>query len=78
MTPEEIEAIDDEICEIMIHHGPDRHVDGHDILTGYAVKLLSAERERCAVIAEDHECEECRDYTRGCSGEIAARIRRGE
>ena len=40
MTKEEI---DDIVCEIMINDGPDRHVDGHEIITDFIMALLSGE-----------------------------------
>lgn len=64
MKQEEIDAIDDEICRIMIEHGPDRHVDGHDRLTEFVVSLLDGPRKSvgdqiCDGINawEDHEDE---------------------
>ena len=32
--------IDDVVCEIMYHDGPDRHIDGHEILTDFICALL--------------------------------------
>ena len=40
----EEEEIDDEVCAIMQDHGPDGHVDGHDLLTAMCVRRLSEER----------------------------------
>ena len=37
MTEEEI---DDVVCEIMYNAGPDRHVDGHEIITDFIIALL--------------------------------------
>ena len=34
------EQIDDVICEVMRRDGPDRHIDGHDVLTDFVVALL--------------------------------------
>jgi len=34
------EEIDDAIFEIMREHGPDGHVDGHEIITKYICVLL--------------------------------------
>ena len=31
----EEERIDDIVCEILYHDGPDRHVDGHEVLTDF-------------------------------------------
>lgn len=36
MTRNEIDEI---ICTIMRHDGPDRHVDGHDIITDFVLAL---------------------------------------
>ena len=36
MTREEIDAI---ICNIMIKDGPDRHVDGHDVITDFIMSI---------------------------------------
>jgi hypothetical protein len=35
----ERDEIDDVICQIMIIDGPDRHVDGHDVITDFIVAL---------------------------------------
>lgn len=35
------EAIDNTICEIMHHDGPDRHIDGHEKITEFVMALLS-------------------------------------
>lgn len=36
MTREEIDNV---ICQIMIKDGPDRHVDGHDVITDFIIAL---------------------------------------
>ena len=36
MTKEEIDNI---VCQIMMIDGPDRHVDGHDVITDFIVAL---------------------------------------
>lgn len=35
------ERIDDIICDIMVHDSPDRHVDGHDVITSFIIALLN-------------------------------------
>ena len=35
------EQIDDCICEIMYFDGPDRHVDGHEIIVDFIVNLIA-------------------------------------
>ena len=42
MTKDEI---DDAVCEIMMNDGPDRHVDGHEVLTDFIMALLSGNGE---------------------------------
>ena len=37
MTKEEIDNV---VCKIMTIDGPDRHVDGHDVITDFIVALL--------------------------------------
>lgn len=34
------EEIDDVICKIMRRDGPDRHIDGHDIITDFIIALV--------------------------------------
>jgi len=34
------EQIDDIICEIMINWGPDSHIDGHENITDFIMRLL--------------------------------------
>ena len=41
----EREEIDDVICEILYQDGPDRHIDGHDVLTNFIMALLADEGE---------------------------------
>jgi hypothetical protein len=36
MTREEIDNV---VCQIMIKDGPDMHVDGHDVITGFIMAL---------------------------------------
>ena len=38
-------AIDNVICEIMHHDGPDRHVDGHEVITDFIMALLNGQGE---------------------------------
>lgn len=33
--------IDDVICKIMMNDGPDGHIDGHKIITGFIMALLA-------------------------------------
>lgn len=42
MSREEIENI---VCQIMIHDGPDRHTDGSDVITDFIVALLNGDAE---------------------------------
>ena len=35
------EEIDDVVCEILHHDGPDGHVDGHETITSFIVALKS-------------------------------------
>jgi hypothetical protein len=35
------QEIDDMVCEIMVNDGPDRHVDGHEVITDFIVSLLT-------------------------------------
>lgn len=76
--------IDDAICDILIKHGPDGHVDGHEYLTEYVMKALTQaaapERERCARIAEEDDGPDNPDivYNCECGDRIAAKIRSGE
>ncbi len=37
--------IDEVVCQIMIHDGPDRHVDGHEIITDFILALLEDDTE---------------------------------
>lgn len=46
------DQIDDAVCEIMQEHGPDGHVDGHEVLTAFVMKCIAAERERCKRIVQ--------------------------
>lgn len=36
MTKEEIDNV---VCHIMIKDGPDRHTDGHDVITDFIIAL---------------------------------------
>jgi hypothetical protein len=51
---ERTEQIDDEVCSLLYHFGPDRHIDGHDEITAYVCGVISAERERCAQVLADY------------------------
>lgn len=48
------DEIDEEVCALMREHGPDGHIDGHDMLTEMVVRRVSeavaAERERCIAL----------------------------
>lgn len=37
--------IDDIVCEIMMHNGPDGHIDGHGIITDFIMALLNQKGE---------------------------------
>ena len=52
------QEIDDEVCAIMMDHGPDGHVDGHDLLTALVLRRVSVERERCAKVCESPSHED--------------------
>lgn len=39
------ETIDNVVCEIMIEDGPDRHIDGHKIITDFICALLKDDGE---------------------------------
>ena len=58
------QEIDDELCEIMMDHGPDGHIDGHEILTEFVMRCITAERERCAKLCEDSDTSEHEDTGR--------------
>ena len=38
-------VIDNVICEIMHYDGPDRHVDGHEVITDFIMALLNGQGE---------------------------------
>lgn len=40
MTREEIDNV---VCNIMIEDGPDRHIDGHGVITDFILSLLKDE-----------------------------------
>jgi len=42
------EQIDDVVCEIMLRDGPDRHIDGHAMITEFIVALLAGNGEEWA------------------------------
>ena len=46
------QEIDDEVCAIMSEHGPDGHVDGHELLADMVMRRVAAERERCARVCD--------------------------
>lgn len=35
------EMIDNVVCEIMFQDGPDRHIDGHEIITDFILSCLN-------------------------------------
>jgi len=39
------DKIDEVVMEIMYQDGPDRHVDGHEIITSFIVALLAGRGE---------------------------------
>jgi len=39
------EEIDNAICVIMTNDGPDRHVDGHVVITGFIMSLLDGSQD---------------------------------
>jgi hypothetical protein len=39
----ELEQIDNVICEIMYQDGPDRHIDGHEVITEFIAALLAGD-----------------------------------
>lgn len=47
----EKEEIDDIVCQIMINDGPDRHIDGHELITGF---ILAVQQGRGAEWAIDY------------------------
>ena len=88
LAAERQEQIDDEVCALLYHFGPDRHIDGHEEIAAYICGLISAERERCVKIAEHIDDMYFYDgpasggqYCAGgahASQEIARRIKSGE
>ena len=59
MTFDEIDA---EVCQIMMYHGPDGHVDGHELLTEMVMRCIAkavlTEREVCAAICDAHTVDD--------------------
>lgn len=37
------EEIDDVICEILYRDGPDRHVDGHEVITDFIMAVIAGD-----------------------------------
>lgn len=66
------ETIDDAICDLLREHGPDGHIDGHEEITAYVLRLLVDERSRCAAIANAHPgaCQSGCDTGREIAAEI--------
>ena len=46
--------LDNAICDLMVKYGPDRHVDGHQVITRFIEELLKGKSvgEAREVIAE--------------------------
>lgn len=42
---DERERIDDAVCSLLHHYGPDGHIDGHEEITAYICGLIQAERD---------------------------------
>lgn len=65
------EELDDEVCAIMLDHGPDGHVDGHDLLTAMVMRRIAqavdAEREACR-----HECLQVLEESNNIAASICA------
>ena len=38
--PELIEAVDNAVCDAMIEDGPDGHIDGHNVITNAALRVI--------------------------------------
>jgi hypothetical protein len=51
----EREEIDQTVCEIMRRYGPDRHVDGHDYLTDYILRLLNEKDKEIQTLKDQIE-----------------------
>ena len=47
------DEIDDEVCVVMMDHGHDGHVDGHDLLTELVLRRVAAERAACREVVEE-------------------------
>jgi len=58
MFSEDIATIDDGVCFILRKYGPDRHVDGHEILTMYIERLLNGEVPSEAIYKMEHEAKD--------------------
>lgn len=43
------EQIDDVVCEIMERDGPDRHVDGHEVITAFILALMRGDGRQWAI-----------------------------
>lgn len=41
----ELGRIDDVICEIMYQDGPDKHIDGHEVITEFIEAILAGNGE---------------------------------
>ncbi len=52
------DEIDDEICRIMMEHGPDGHVDGHELLTEFVMQRITEVREtdRAGLFLNANQC----------------------
>ncbi len=40
------DEIDEIVCDILIHEGPDRHVDGHEYLTAFVIAVRDGKATR--------------------------------
>jgi len=75
----ERDEIDDEVCQIMMDHGPDGHVDGHDMITDMVMRRLEYERnkwrgvEEYLVAAADGSMS--RNNSENLAAELLAQIR---
>lgn len=59
------ERIDDIVCEIMVNDGPDKHVDGHDIITEFIVALLNGGGEKWYLEYENHVKDRSSQFKEG-------------
>lgn len=71
------DEIDEEVCALMREHGPDGHIDGHDMLTEMVLRRVSeevaAERERWDAL-HAWLLRNVEEYKVGCGMSIAESI----